>query len=594
MKNLKVKTKVILLAAFLIGISVLMCFLSISKLNEEMHQSLETLEVTMNEDYDKNIKEQVDTTIKMIESVYQKSQKGEISFEESKQIAAEIVRSLRYGENGYFWVDTYEGDNVVLLGSETEGTNRLDSVDVNGYRMVEDIIKNGKLADGGFTNYWYPKEGETESSPKRAYSKAFEPYEWVVGTGNYTDYIDQEIDTIRAEKVAEVNKMIKEMAFILVVVLCISFIITSLFSRQLGSAFSSICGYLRQVASGDFTAKLPKNIANRKDDFGILIIELENMKSSVRTLINQTNIEANKILEVVNEVTIGVSDLNSDLEDVSATTEELAAGMEETSAASQEMLTASSEIDVSTKMIAEKSVQGAEYANEVYKRADNTKSEVLKAQKIAREMRQEIEAKLQDALENVKIVEQINVLSESIMSITGQTNMLALNAAIEAARAGEAGRGFSVVADEIRDLAEQSKNNVVKIQEVTEQVMVSVNNLSDSATKLLDFVSTKVNQDYTRFDEIAETYHKDAIYMNGLIKDFSETAEGLKKSIDSVITSINEVSQASEQGAIGTSDIAEKVMDVTNKSMDVTNQVNLTKESSMRLQREIGRFRLED
>lgn len=594
MKNLKVRTKVVMLAVGLICIAIFMCMLSITKLTDEMNQSLDTLEATLNADYDTNIKEQVDTTIKMIESIYQKSQQGVYSLEESKQLAAEIVRSLRYGESGYFWVDTYEGDNVVLLGSETEGTNRLDTVDVNGFRMVENIINVGKQPDGGFTEYWFPKEGEAEASPKRSYSKAFEPYQWVVGTGNYTDYIDNEIATLRAEKVGEVNNVIMEMAIILIVVLCISMFITGLFSRQLGSAFNSICSYLRQVASGDFTAKLPKNIANRKDDFGTLITELENMKSSVSGLIKQTNIEADKILDVVNQVTLGVNELNSNLEDVSATTEELAAGMEETSAASQEMLTASQEIDMATKVIAEKSSQGAELASEIYKRADVTKSEVDMAQQVAGAMRQEIEEKLKEALENVKIVEQIHVLSESIMTITGQTNLLALNAAIEAARAGEAGRGFSVVADEIRNLAEQSKNTVVKIQEVTEQVTESVNNLSDSATKLLDFVSTKVNQDYDRFGDVAEEYHKDANYINDLIQDFSETAEGLKKSIDSVMTAINEVSQASEQGAIGTSDIAEKVMEVTNKSMYVANQVSVSKESSIHLHEEIGKFQLED
>lgn len=593
MKNLKVRTKVVILAVGLICIAIFMCILSLTKLTNEMDQSLEMLETTMNEDYDKNIKEQVDTVIKMIESIYQKSQQGVFSLEESKQIAAEIVRSLRYGESGYFWVDTYEGDNVVLLGSDTEGTNRLDSVDVNGYRMVEDIIKVGQQPDGGFTEYWFPKEGETEASPKRSYSKAFEQYQWVVGTGNYTDYIDNAIASLRSEKVAEVNGIIIEMVIILVVALCLSMVITVLFSRQLGSAFKSICSYLRHIASGDFTVELPKNMANRKDDFGTLIEELENMKSSVSGLIKQTNIEADKILGVVNQVTLGVNELNSNLEDVSATTEELAAGMEETSAASQEMLTASNEIDMATKVIAEKSSQGAELASEIYKRADVTKSEVVKAQQVAGAMRQEIEGKLQEALENVKIVEQIHVLSESIMSITGQTNLLALNAAIEAARAGEAGRGFSVVADEIRDLAEQSKNTVVKIQAVTEQVTESVNYLSDSATKLLDFVSTKVNQDYDRFGDVAEEYHKDANYINDLIQDFSVTAEGLKKSIGNVMSAINEVSLASEQGAIGTSDIAEKVMEVTNKSMEVTNQVNVSKESSIRLHEEIGRFRLE-
>lgn len=592
MKNIKVRTKVILLAAILICFTVLVSILSITKLNSEMNSSLNILEVSMHEDYDKNIKEQVETTIKMIDAIYQKSKQGVYTLEESKKIAAEIVRNLRYGEDGYFWVDTYEGDNVVLLGSDTEGTNRIESIDVNGYKMVENIIKVGKEG-GGYTDYWFTKEGETEASPKRSYSEAFEPYQWVIGTGNYTDNIDEEIAKYRTEKITEMKKVIKDITITVVVALFISLIIATLFSRQLGSTFNSICDYLRQVAKGDFTAKLSKNLINRRDDFGILIKELENMKSSVSVLIKQTNVEAEKIVEVVNQVTIDVKELNGNLEDVSATTEELAAGMEETSAASHEMLNAYNEIDAATKVIAEKSSQGAELADEIYRKANTTKEEVEKAQQAAREMKQEIEEKLEDALENVKIVEEISVLSDSIMNITDQTNLLALNAAIEAARAGEVGKGFTVVADEIRNLAEQSKNTVVKIQEVTDQVTIAVNNLSDSASKLLDFVTTKVTHDYDRFNGVANEYNNDANSVNDLIQNFSETAGELKKSIDHVMIAINEVSMASEQGAIGTTDIAEKVMEVSNKSMEVTKQVNYSKESSERLKEEIGKFRLE-
>ena len=98
-----------------------------------------------------------------------------------------MVRELRYGDSGYFWIDTYEGDNVVLLGEETEGTNRLEAEDSQGYQMIKDIIKNGRQEDGGFTEYYYTKEDRTETNPKRANIKALETREWVIGTGNYVD-----------------------------------------------------------------------------------------------------------------------------------------------------------------------------------------------------------------------------------------------------------------------------------------------------------------------------------------------------------------------------------------------------------------------
>ena len=83
---------------------------------------------------------------------------------------------------------------MVLLGSATEGTKRMETKDADGYQMVKEIIRVGQESDGGYTDYVFPKEGETESSPKRSYSRAFEPFGWVVGTGNYIDYIDETVE----------------------------------------------------------------------------------------------------------------------------------------------------------------------------------------------------------------------------------------------------------------------------------------------------------------------------------------------------------------------------------------------------------------
>jgi methyl-accepting chemotaxis protein len=589
LRNLKVRTKVVLLAGFLLLVMIIMAGISVSDQVNTNRENLEMVEKNIRDNYDNNIRNQVENAVSLVNAVYTKQQSGEFTEEEAKKIAADLVRDLRYEGEGYFWIDTYEGDNVVLLGNKTEGTNRMGTEDVNGFRMIEALIEAGKQG-GGFTDYWFPKAGETEALPKRGYTLAFEPYQWVVGTGNYTDYIDNEVALLKEKEEKELKKDVMALVSLFVVSFVIASAITFFLSKMLGKDFKTFSKYFETLATGDFSIKLPKSYDNRQDDFGILARELEIMKDSVAKLVGSAKVEADRIIDVVGNVNENVQELNSNIEDVAATTEELAASMQETAASAQVMSNTSQEIETAAKTIAEKSQEAALQVIEISKRAQSTKEDVRLSQERAKDIGAEIEEKLQKALEQAQVVNQITVLTESVMSITSQTNLLALNAAIEAARAGESGRGFAVVADEIRRLADQSKTAVGKIQGVTGEVTHAVTNLSDSAKELLAYVSSDISSSFQRFMGVADAYKDDAIYVDGLITDFSATSEELLASIENIILSVNEVAHAATEGAIGTGDIAEKIATITDKSSEVTKQVEVSRDSSERLKKEISSF----
>lgn len=593
MRNISVKVKMILMAVITFLGLMTLGGVTIIELRTLRSDATEILEASIRADYDQNIKEQVENAISMLDGVYDRYENGEYSLQEAKETGAALLRDLRYGEAGYFWADTYEGDCVVLLGGETEGTNRMATTDAAGYEMVREIIRVGQEPDGGFTDYVFPKAGETEPSPKRSYSKAFEPFGWVVGTGNYTDYID----TTVTQKTADLNEKISTTILVVVGIEMVLLVITVGLCIYIGSnlsmSFRASLEYIGGMAKGDFTKPLPKLLTNRKDDFGILGESLENMKVQVSGLIREVKNQGNQIYGIVDRVKDNMYVLSGNIEDVSATTQQLAAGMEETAASSETIKNMSHEIEAAAKNIALRSQDGAEQAVDIHERATKVKEDTRTQREHANQMHNELSDSLTRALEEAKVVQEIEVLSSAIMEITEQTNLLALNASIEAARAGEAGRGFAVVATEIGGLAEQSKQTVSKIQNVTEKVTAAVHNLSKDAERLLDFVATDVVASYDMFDGVAEAYNRDAEEIDSLISDFSATSEELLASIDSVLEAMDEIANATNEGAQGTTDIAAKTADVKGRSDEVSKEVDKCDNTAKRLNEEIAIFVIE-
>ena len=590
MNNVKVQTKLIIVMLTTIVALVLCAIISSESMKQLQSKALETLEADERASYDEQIKQQVDNVISLCQTIYDQYQAGVYTEEEAKKLAADEIRQLRYGDAGYFWVDQYDGTNVVLLGNDTEGTNRMETKDANGYQMVKEIIRVGQEADGGYTDYVFPKEGETEPSPKRSYSKAFEPFGWVIGTGNYTDYIDDQVASIEKDFSSYVTGrmtlfIISTLIEGIIVVFLLIMIIISII-RPLKKCISSI-GVMEQ---GDFSQAMGTALLKRRDDFGKLAASLESMRNEMSGLIGEVKSQATEITRMVQEIDDNIQALDEEIENVSATTEELAAGMEETAASSEEINAMSHEIESAAKSIATRSQDGATEADDIRDRAVGIKKTTTENDERTKAIHAEINEGLTKALEDIKIVDQIGVLAESIMEITGQTNLLALNASIEAARAGEAGKGFAVVADEIRVLAEQSKAAVVHIQDVTKNVVESVTNLADGAKKLLEFVGTDVVDSFAGFSGMADSYSNDAGSIDALVTDFSASSEQLLASINGVMDAIGEVSKAATEGATGTNDIAEKTGVVVEKAAEIKEKAEAAHHAADKLQQNVEHF----
>lgn len=353
-----------------------------------------------------------------------------------------------------------------------------------------------------------------------------------------------------------------------------------------------ISDLLKTISLGDFTREIPKSILKMKDELGLLANSLNLMQNSIRKTINGVSQETIKVSALIEKEDKSMAELSGQIEEVSSATEELSAGMEETAASTQEMNATTHEINRAIEAISQKAQEGYITVGEISKKAEVLKENASASRISAKNIYKNTESEMKKAIEQSKTVEQINALSNAILQISSQTNLLALNAAIEAARAGSAGKGFSVVAEEIRKLAEQSKSAVAEIQKVTSIVVSSVKNLSDNSYKVLEFIDKQVLMDYEALVKTGEQYSNDAILVNNFVMDLSTTTHQLSTSIQNMMKAINEITVATGEGAEGTSHIAESSAQIRQKAESVLGQTIETKESVDKLADIVAGFKV--
>ena len=530
MKLFTIKAKMALLMLIVILAVGLTGAMSIREMNVQKASSLKQLETSIRQNFDANSKQQVENACSMLQTVADKEKNGEYTKEQAEKIGADILRNLKYGSDGYFWADTYDGTNVVLLGKDTEGKNRLDSVDANGFKLVKAIIENGRKPEGGYTNYQFPKPNETEPLPKRCYSKAFEPFQWVIGTGNYTDYIDNYVAEQQKIIDQNISKSVMKMMILIGGCLILSILLSLYIVASIVIPLKKFIGVTDELARGNFNAEI--NV-NSRDEIGQLAVSLQALVNRLRSYIGYIEETSDLLIEMGNgnlnlkfvqaydgefqaikDALINTSALlNHTLSEFNIAASQVAIGANQVSSGAQalsqgatEQATSIEELSTSIEEITSQIRQNAENAKLANNSAVLAGKEILKSNEQMKDMvnaMDEITAKSSEISKIIKVIEDIAF----------QTNILALNAAVEAARAGEAGKGFAVVADEVRNLASKSadaaKSTTCLIEE-TLQAVQKGSQIVENTAQCLDGSAKVAREAVTLIDKIANASDQQA------------------------------------------------------------------------------------
>lgn len=342
--------------------------------------------------------------------------------------------------------------------------------------------------------------------------------------------------------------------------------------------------------SGDLTAHLK---VRGNDEIGQMVRGFNQFIDVLRNLIEKIKKGSGELEHTAASVDNGVRAAGDKITGTSATMEQLAASMEEVSATVINITENIESIRKDITVMADKTGEGLERVDSIRQKAEGMKADATASQVSAADMVARISGELSTAIEQSKQVEEINKLTDEILSISSQTNLLALNASIEAARAGEAGKGFAVVADEIRKLADESRNTANGIQNISKMVTESVENLAGNAGKMLDFVNQDVLNDYKGMVESGETYNEDAVQMNEMMQDLQSVAENLRRAANEISEAADGVSNAVNQSAAGVSNAAEYTSELAGHMTGINESVEKNVNIAESLKNEVAGFQCE-
>lgn len=301
---------------------------------------------------------------------------------------------------------------------------------------------------------------------------------------------------------------------------------------------------------------------------------------------NSTRMES-----VVGEVRDSVVTSNGSVSDLSALTEELSATMEEMSANASLINTNTESVKQEVDQIAERTSEINAYTREMKEHADSMEASARENMESTGAKVNEILTVLNQAIEDSKSVNQVNSLTDDILNIASQTNLLALNASIEAARAGEAGRGFSVVATEISQLAAASQEAANRIQQINRVVTEAVGNLTEHSNGLVQYMNDSILPEFEAFVDAGSAYRKKATHIETSMGDFTEKTEVLKKTMAEIADSINTIAHAIEEGVKGVSSAADSTQVLVGDMEDITRHMDENQHIAADLKRETEVFK---
>jgi len=398
-----------------------------------------------------------------------------------------------------------------------------------------------------------------------------------------TEIVSQHLSTTKSvsennDTTAATNTML--IIIIMVVCVVIAVGLGIIVSRNTSKPLLQMKNFAEKLANFDFSEGI---VLKRRDEFFDTANALNTVQKNISQLVSQIMDNSKELSQISMDLSDSVRDLSQQSNEINIAIEEVGNGVQDTSASSEEITASIQEVDSNINILSNKAVDGSTNSGNAIKRVEKVQDNVKQSIEQSRDVYNKQRAKIIQAIEDGKIVDQISVMADTIANISEQTNLLALNAAIEAARAGEQGKGFAIVAEEVRKLAEQSAEAVASIQGTIQKVQDAFKNLSQNGNEILNYVNNDVNTQFESFVGTVDDYYKDSDFMSQMSGEIAAMTEELTSTIGQVtgaVETMAEIAQNSSQNV-------ERIKEIIHENAAAMEEVSMTADKQSELAEEL-------
>lgn len=459
----------------------------------------------------------------MVAEYDQRIAKGEFTPEDGKKRAIERIRNFRYGpdEKGYLWINDLEPKMIMdPTKPELEGKNLSDYKDPNGKAIFMEFIKAVKNNGEGFVEYMWPKPGESEPKPKLSFVKVYQPWGWVIGSGIYIDDVMQTV--INVLYGIAITMIVVSLVLVAATIILGGRFITGPI-KGYGKMMQDLSSAL-SVRRGNLTGRL--NIKS-KDELGHLADDINRVLDSYGEMVESMLSSTGKVVTTTDVLKDNANNMTS--------------GAQKQTSQAHQIATASEQMSKTINDIARNASQASDTSREAMKIANKGKEIALGAVETVKQV-QISTTGLADMIAQLDTKSaEIGDIVTVIKDIADQTNLLALNAAIEAARAGEQGRGFAVVADEVRKLAERT---IKATNEITEKIQA-------------------IQQEAGRTNQSMRGTAEEVVKADASIKDVMGALEGIADAVMKSNDQMTQIAAGVEEQSAAAEEVTRNIEDTT-------------------------------